>query len=86
MTGLRNRFVAGKVERNSFTYTGTEIEQDSCKGVQVKMNDYIQNLEILEIKYDRIHSSRSILSSKEQSQFRSVVGSLIGLFKIRDRI
>lgn len=75
MGPLRTRFIAGKVQDQNFSYVGFQIVQKE-HGITLDMNEYVEGVEIPKVDIDRQKDKSDLLSSKEQTTFRSIIGSL----------
>ena len=72
MDPLRKRFVAGKIEAQSFKYVGFDITQDT-QGISVSMDSYLNKTVFDVIKPGEKDRD---LTEDEKSEYRSLVGRL----------
>ena len=71
---LIERFTAGKVTEESFTYVGFQIIQNR-KGIIMNQNQYIDSLNDGSENTPK-RDKNSILTDKEQSEYRGLIGSI----------
>lgn len=75
MEPLCRRFIAGKVEKESFSYVGFQIRQTD-DGIYIDMNEYVDSIEIPKLDPDRETEKNDQLTAKELTMYRSVIGNL----------
>lgn len=75
MEKLRSRFQAGKLEIGAFTYVGFKLQQDP-NGILMDQTDYVKDLDTPLLSPQRVSEKQSLLSEKELSVLRSLVGRL----------
>jgi len=73
MRGLRDRFLAGKLEENQFSYIGFHIKQIRS-GIILDQNKYVDSIEIKTISSERSAQKHDDLSEKESTMYRSLAG------------
>ena len=72
MGPLRERFIAGKVEKTNFRYVGFSVMQ-STEGIKLSMDEYVENIVLKKIIPG---SDNRPLDKEEKSEYRSLVGRL----------
>lgn len=75
MEKLRNRFLAGKIEKEEFAYIGFNITQNS-NGIQLDHSKFINKLNQIRIEPSRASQKHSFLTTEEQKTYRKIVGQL----------
>jgi transposase InsO family protein len=75
MAKLKERFLAGKVAEDSFSYVGFQIHQEP-NSVTIDQNNYVKNIEINDVTPARASQKQSELNSQEHTQLRSLAGKL----------
>ena len=72
---LRERFLAGKVEGTAFRYVGFDVSQDE-EGIIMDHSNYMAKLESGAIDPNRAINKSELLSVREQTEFRQLVGRI----------
>ena len=68
-------FIIGKAEEHAFMYTGFRLDQDS-EGITLNQNEYVQNLEILDLNEDRLKNVKEEMDQSELTFLRMYAGAL----------
>lgn len=72
MDKVRQRFVAGKMESDDFTYVGFRIKK-ALEGIECSQDHFVQKLQPVTLEADRVKETESNLSAEENTLFRSLV-------------
>ena len=85
MVNLRKRFVTGKVEENNFYYIGFRIVQES-NAIILDQSRYVENMKNKVLDPNRAKDKQSKLTTEKQTEYRSLLVKLIGLYREPDQI
>jgi len=75
MQQLRVRFLAGKLEEESFKYIGFHISQ-TTEGITLDQTGYLEALEPMKISKQRALQKNESLTPDEQTALRAMVGKI----------
>ena len=75
MSGLRGRFLAGKLEETTFKYVGFNVHQSSI-GVTLDQNDYVESINSVSVDPSRTSKKLEKLTTLEHTDLRTLVGHL----------
>lgn len=75
MAGLRNRFLAGKLEEDHFTYIGFTVKRDKL-GILLDQNKYVEDIHLENISPGRSAQKCDNLNERERTQYRSIAGCI----------
>lgn len=73
MNKLRQRFVAGKSERDDFFYVGFRIRKVE-NGIECSQDHFADKVQHVSLEASRVRQSKDDLSSEEKTLFRRLVG------------
>ena len=75
MDKFRDRFLAGRVEEDSFSYVGFRIQQNK-QGIILDQGGYVDNVEMEWVDQGRLKQRHSELTAFEMTGYRSIVGAI----------
>ena len=75
IVNLWKRFVAGKIEEQSFDYIGFRIIQESS-AIILDQSRYVENMKNKAVDPKRAHDKQSKLTSEEQTEYGQLIGQI----------
>ena len=75
MDKFRDRFLAGKMEEDSFSYVGFRIQQNK-QGILLDQGGYVDSVEVEWVDQGRLKQRQSELTAFEMTGYRSIVGAI----------
>ena len=73
---LEKKFPFGNKRRQSFTFTGIQVDQQSNGDIVLSQKDYINDIPSIQINRDRRRDTTSPVNKDELQSFRALIGSL----------
>ena len=73
---LEKRYPFGSQRQGSFTFTGIQIKQDHNGDIVLNQQDYINDIEPIQIERDRRRMPEAKINHQELQQLRGLIGSL----------